>query len=134
MQKGEIGNLFYDKDMRSLYFVFMSCLSVTFITLKLKHQVTENVPSGNYSFEVGLKETCSNTLGHCNSMNKQLAIIKICTATAKIIHNEYKLKFLYLHRNKVNKIKNKLFNIVYIYFVHINYKIIWDRKQIDNIG
>lgn len=35
------------------------------------------------------------TLGHCNSMNKQLAIIKICTATAEIIHNEYKLKFLY---------------------------------------
>ena len=52
-------------------------------------------------------------------MNKQLAIIKVCTATAETIHNKYKLKFLYLHGNKVSKIKNKLFNFACIYFLYI---------------
>ena len=52
-------------------------------------------------------------------MNKQLAIIKVCTATAETIHNKYKLKCLYLHGNKVSKIKNKLFNFACIYILYI---------------
>lgn len=51
-------------------------------------------------------------------MNKQLAIIKICIATAEIIHNEY-VKISVLHRNKVNKIKSKLFNVACIYILYI---------------
>lgn len=50
-------------------------------------------------------------------MNKQLAIIKICTATAEIIHNEYKLKFLYYIGIKL--IKSKLFNVACIYILYI---------------